>query len=134
MMPQICKNYKLMMKKHTVHISPKHAFSMAYAELTGSNVVAGNVTAMRLNEGFSRAAENAAAQVLHKMGQKRLVALTHRPSEAQIALAYYAGNGVVVKVIPKDFLGQPESIYHAPAISSETIEANERAFVVRTYP
>lgn len=72
---------------------------------------------------------------IKNLGQKQLVPLTHRYIDSKIALAFYAGNGYVVKVIPRDHLGEGDVVLHLPAISSlEVSTENSRTFVIKTYP
>jgi hypothetical protein len=75
------------------------------------------------------------AKTLRDLGQFRLINLSRSYEESRIVLAFYAGDGIVIKVIPEDFLGDSNVIYHLPAITARRvgIEKN-RDFIIKAYP
>lgn len=93
-----------------------------------------NETARRLRDDWRGMATASLCKQLTNMGIKKLVNLTHAYQDARIALAFYAGNGIVVKIIPQDHLSDIEVIYHLPAIATKIIDTEARSFVIKTYP
>jgi hypothetical protein len=103
---------------------------------------------LRYNEAVRRidpspAIQDALAQKLDELGQYRFINLTHNTDQSRIALAMYAGDGIVVKIIPANYLGQPNAIYHVPSISSHRVKVDYKdfageeqhdEFVIKTYP
>ena len=72
---------------------------------------------------------------IRELGFTNLINLTGKNEDASIALAFYAGNGLVVKVIPKDKLPHQEMIYHLPSITTHTVKSdNTGTLVIKTYP
>lgn len=93
-----------------------------------------NVTCRRLDRDPEM--QGAIARALKDMGITNLVNLAHSYEESRIALAFYAGDGLVVKVIPDDYLGAPEVIMHLPAITQQKVELedSDKPFWIKTYP
>ena len=76
-------------------------------------------------------------RTLASLGQHEFINLTRSYNEATISLAMYAGNGIVVKVIPETFLPRTEAIYHLPAILTRRVEAqgdDAYNFSIKAYP
>lgn len=107
-----------------------NAFALALAEIPK------NVTSYRLERNAD--ALNEVVKAIHALGQKKLINLAHSYDESRIALAFYAGDGLVVKVIPQNYLGPSDVIMHLPAISETTATGesndNQDTFLIKTYP
>ncbi len=73
-------------------------------------------------------------EAMKDLGHRRLINLAHSYEQSRIAHAFYRGDGVVVKVIPEDYLGAPNVIRHLPSITSHSIKAGDRGFRIKTYP
>lgn len=73
---------------------------------------------------------------LKSMGQHHLINLTHTYDEACMALAFYAGNGIVAKVIPEDFFDHSKPVYQMPPITYDRIANDDECsgLIVATYP
>lgn len=79
-------------------------------------------------------AEREIITTLKDMGQDRLVNLTSCFDDARISFAFYAGDGIVAKVIPKDFDTDDQFIHHLPAITSHTVRGELDDFSIKLYP
>lgn len=102
------------------------SFSLADMELSY------NATVHQLRGNFN--AQRAIASHLNDMGLTRFVNLTHKTDDSRIALAMYAGDGIVVKVIPTNYMGAPNAIYHLPSITKNLVTSGDESFYVKTYP
>lgn len=71
---------------------------------------------------------------LKDMGINRLGNLTKKSNEAMIALSFYAGDGIVAKIIPADYFDKSDPIYSMPPITSTRVETDSREYIVATYP
>lgn len=71
---------------------------------------------------------------LKDMGIRRLVNLTNKSSEAMMALSFYAGDGIVAKIIPADSFDKSDPIYSMPPIEATKVTTDNREYIVATYP
>ncbi len=92
-----------------------------------------NVSCRRL-DGDHDALTKTVRYIARDLGQKKLIPLSKTFIQSTTAMAFYAGDGLVVKVIPRDFLGQPDVFMHLPALTQKTIKTRDNEFVVKTYP
>lgn len=80
-----------------------------------------NEVTRRLNRDFKL--RDAVVGAFYDMGQTRLINLTHSYDEARISLAFHAGNGKVIKVIPQDFFDDSNPVHSLPPISCQKIDS-----------
>lgn len=74
-------------------------------------------------------------ETLESMGQTKFKNLTNSSKQSMTAIALYAGDGIVTKIIPSGSLGQAKGvIYHLPAITTMHVETESSSFVIKTYP
>lgn len=92
-----------------------------------------NVSCRRL-DGDHDALAKTVRYIARELGQKKLIPLSKTFIQSATAMAFYAGDGIVVKVIPRDYLGQPDVFMHLPALTQETIKTDDNEFVIKTYP
>ena len=70
-----------------------------------------------------------------ELGQRLLINLSTSYDRSRIALAMYAGDGLVVKINPVDYSDKLGSVpLLLPSISRRRIEGNVGDFIVKTYP
>ncbi|PCI57069.1 MAG: hypothetical protein COB36_02020 [Alphaproteobacteria bacterium] len=79
-------------------------------------------------------AQPAIISTLKDIGINRLGNLTKKSNEAMIALSFYAGDGIVAKIIPADYFDKSDPIYNMPPITSTRVETDSREYIVATYP
>lgn len=103
-----------------------HAIDYACASL-GANVIATHLN--RHIDDIPLIVER-----LKEVGQTQFINLTHRYDEGKIALALYAGDGIVTKIIPSDYFDKSEPVFSIPAITSETLNTEENRYLINTYP
>lgn len=73
--------------------------------------------------------------ISEQMGQDKFINLTSSSKQAMTAIALYAGDGIVTKIIPKSALAMSKDvIYHLPAITTINVSTDKNEFVVKTYP
>lgn len=75
----------------------------------------------------------ALSQALRDMGQTRFINMNAGTEEARISLVLYAGDGNIVKIMPRSYTG-PDYPLQMPPISERDVETEDRAYVIRTYP
>ncbi|PCK00489.1 MAG: hypothetical protein COA45_01535 [Zetaproteobacteria bacterium] len=83
---------------------------------------------------YDHQAQPAIINELKNMGITRLVNLTQKSDQAMIALSFYAGDGIIAKIIPRDYFDDSDPIYSMPPITSTKIETDDREYIVATYP
>lgn len=83
---------------------------------------------------YDHKAQPAIINALKDMGIRRLVSLTNKSSEAMMALSFYAGDGIVAKIIPADSFDKSDPIYSMPPIEETKITTDSREYIVATYP
>lgn len=79
-------------------------------------------------------AQPAIIDALRDMGINRLGNLTKKSDEAMIALSFYAGDGIVAKIIPADYFDKSDPIYSMPPITSTKVTTDDREYIIATYP
>ena len=83
---------------------------------------------------YDHKAQPAIIDALKDMGIRRLVDLTNKSSEAMMALSFYAGDGIVAKIIPADSFDKSAPIYNMPPIEETKVTTDSREYIVATYP
>lgn len=83
---------------------------------------------------YDHKAQPAIVDALKGMGISRLASLTNKSEQAMIALSFYAGDGIVAKVIPADFFDKSDPIYSMPPIEAKKVVTDDREYIVATYP
>ena len=74
-------------------------------------------------------------RTLRDMGQGRFINLSRSFPVSATALALYAGDGIVAKVIGERELSHfNDIIYHVPSIRKEVVEGRDERFHIRFYP
>lgn len=73
------------------------------------------------------------SQTLWEMGQTRFINMNAGTQEARISLVLYAGDGNIVKIMPRSYSGNDYAL-QVPAVSERTVETDTRSYVIRTYP
>lgn len=74
-------------------------------------------------------------RLLREMGQTKFVQMTRRSADAMISVPLYAGNGIVVKIIPQNFADRSTcSLFKLPPISEDTVSGKNTEFLIKTYP
>ena len=68
------------------------------------------------------------------MGYHKLENLTEKYAQAAIAISFYAGKGIVVKVIPERIYDSSKPVLSIPPITSQTIHGEKHNHLVNTYP
>lgn len=112
------------------------AFDHACASL--GNVYAGmgeNEVTLRLNRDLK--ARDALVRAMSDMGLNKLINLTTCYDDARISLVFYAGDGVVAKVIPQNYFDDSNPIHSLPPVTMQKIDAGEftgQGFIIATYP
>lgn len=91
-----------------------------------------NETNLQLRRNYG--AEQEIITKLSDMGQNRLVNLTHCFNDARISFAFYAGNGIVAKVIPSSYDDRTDYIHHLPHITEDRVKGQLDDFTIKTYP
>lgn len=108
---------------------PKSAFEI----FTQASISMGsNETVRRLSGDFN--AQSVIVKALKEQSWSRFINLSRSYDQSRIVLALYAGDGIVVKIIPDDYLGERNAIYHLPAIRSASVEAGDRKYRIKAYP
>lgn len=91
-----------------------------------------NATTFVFNRDYK--AKQAVVTQLREMGQTHLINLSHKYTDGAIALPFYAGDGIVAKVMRHSDYDKSRPIYNVPAISSEKVDTEYDTFVINTYP
>ncbi len=74
-------------------------------------------------------------KALREMGQTRFVPLARKSSDAMISLPLYAGNGMVIKIIPRTYSDvSVNSIFKLPPVTVDSISGKNGEFLIKTYP
>ncbi len=73
-------------------------------------------------------------KALAEMGQTRFINLARSYQDSRVALALYAGNGIVAKIIPADHLPTSRAIYYLPAIKRIDVQTERQKFKIKFYP
>lgn len=69
------------------------------------------------------------------MGQTKFVQMTRRSVDAMVSVPLYAGNGIVVKIIPQTYSDRSTcSLFKLPPITVDTVEGKHCDFLIKTYP
>lgn len=95
---------------------------------------------MTLNESVYRLERDEQAlvkifQALKDMGQTRFVPLAKKSADAMVSVPLYAGDGLVIKVIPKDYSDHSTSqLFKLPPITVQEVEGKNSEFFIKTYP
>ena len=80
-------------------------------------------------------AVKAIGEAIESMGQTKFKNLTSSSRQSMTAIALYAGDGIVTKIIPQSSLGHTKDvIYHLPAITTKEVSTEDNNFVIKTYP
>ncbi len=106
------------------------AFEVAKQELGGPPRT--NAMVALLNADWRAEAQITSA--IKAMGQHHLVNLTHSYEESAMSLAFYAGDGIVTKVMRASEHDKSQPIYNVPEISSTRLETELDNVVINTYP
>ncbi len=107
-------------------LTTKAAFGEACAGLSN------NETAIRFNHDIP--GQQKIVDALKDMGLTKFVNLTSKSNEGTIALSLYAGDGIVVKIIPQTYLNNTDAIHHLPAISTQDVKTDNYEYAIKTYP
>lgn len=91
-----------------------------------------NQVAWRLNQSIDSRDEIITA--FKDMGQFQVTPLSSKFADARVALAFYAGNGIVAKVIPDTFYENVDDVHAIPPITSDTVYTEMGKFIIDTYP
>ncbi len=91
-----------------------------------------NTVAQRMSQDWK--ASGLIATKLRDMGQTHAINLTHKYSDAAISLALYSGDGIVTKIIPGDFFDRDNPIHTLPPVTLDSVESDERQYIIATYP
>ncbi len=83
---------------------------------------------------YDHKAQPAILEALRDIGIRRLINLTQKSDQAMIALSFYAGDGIVAKIIPQDHFDKSDPIYSMPPITSQKVTTDDREYIVATYP
>lgn len=75
----------------------------------------------------------ALSEALREMGQTRFINMNAGTEEARVSLVLYAGDGNIVKIMPRSYTG-PDYPLQMPPISERDVDTEDRAYVIRTYP
>lgn len=95
---------------------------------------------MGLNESVRRLERDEEAvfaiqRLLKEAGQTRFVPLVKRSPDAMISLPLYAGNGVVIKIIPQSYSDNSRcSLFKLPPITVDSVSGKDHDFLIKTYP
>ncbi|MCL4678837.1 MAG: hypothetical protein KJ017_09630 [Alphaproteobacteria bacterium] len=74
-------------------------------------------------------------RLLRDMGQTKFVQMTRKSADAMVSVPLYAGNGIVVKIIPQNYADRSTcSLFKLPPISVDTVEGKHCDFQIKTYP
>lgn len=74
-------------------------------------------------------------RLLRDMGQTKFVQMTRKSADAMVSVPLYAGNGIVVKIIPQNYSDRSTcSLFKLPPISVDTVEGKHCDFLIKTYP
>lgn len=102
-------------------MQPQKSFSEIFAEHAVFDKW--NETVERL--GRSAAVQIKVIQAISDINQSKLIDLVRRPGQARIAMAFYAGDGVILKLSPEDYLPQEQLPFVMPPFWERTIEGTE---------
>lgn len=91
-----------------------------------------NTVAQRMSQDWK--ASGLIATKLRDMGQTHAINLTHKYSDAAISLALYSGDGIVTKIIPGDFFDRDNPIHTLPPVTLDSVESDDREYIIATYP
>lgn len=73
--------------------------------------------------------------LLKSMGQTKFVQMTRKSADAMVSVPLYAGNGIVVKIIPQNYSDRSKcDLFKLPPISVDRIEGRHGEFFIKTYP
>ena len=115
--------------------SSKHEVRSVHAAFDRARLTLGlNSTAYALNHGEGWRAQGLIISRLQEMGQTRLINLSHKYTDSAIAMPFYAGDGIVTKVMRQSDYDKTNPIYNLPAITSEKVNTPVDTFVINTYP
>jgi hypothetical protein len=74
-------------------------------------------------------------RVLREMGQTQFITLARKSTDAMISVPLYAGNGIVIKIIPKGYSSLSHTdFFKLPPISVDSVEGKREEFLIKTYP
>ncbi len=105
-----------------------HAINKACASMTLNDTV-------RRLESDPEAVMLLKKAISEQIGQDTFVNLTNSSKQAMTAIALYAGDGIVTKIIPRSALAMStDVIYHLPAVTTLEVSSEQNDFVVKTYP
>ncbi len=74
------------------------------------------------------------ANHMRDMGHSKLINLTHRFNEGRVVMPFYAGDGIVTKIIPADYFDETEPVLAMPCITSDEIRTENHKYLINTYP